>query len=460
MMRSKKNITSFFDNSFDIKLDKKQIKIATSKKKNILVIAAAGSGKTITIAARIKYLVEFLKVNPKDILCISFTNDAVNNLKDKLKIKEVEVLTFHKLALKIISKKKEVLTEDMLTDIVLNSINNESLYALFKMDKLSLSNLIVTFINLFKSNNYNLDDFYKMINKADYKEKLLLKEIMKCYICYESYLNKENIIDFNDMINLAIENVSYCKFKYKYIIIDEYQDTSYTKFLLIKKLLEKNDASFFAVGDDFQSIYRFAGSDIKLFTNFRKYFPFAKIYKLNKTYRSPYVVVRLAGKFIMKNPYQIKKHLICDINYENPIKLVYYDILNDKINEVINKDNLTNILILGRNNKDIKDIKIHKNINYRKLTVHKSKGLGEDFVFIISLNDSLNGFPNKYKDHKILRYVNNYKTYFPYDEERRLFYVALTRCKKRVYLFIPKSNPSIFIKEILMMNKNIFIWEK
>ena len=132
-MRSKNNFTSFFKNINGISLDKKQIKIASTKRKNVLVIAGAGSGKTLTIVARIKYLVEFLKINPKEILCISFTNDAVNNLKEELNIKDIDVLTFHKLALKIIGNKKEILTEDMLTHIVFNSINNESLYGLFNI---------------------------------------------------------------------------------------------------------------------------------------------------------------------------------------------------------------------------------------------------------------------------------------------------------------------------------------
>lgn len=459
-MESKNNIASFFCSVNGIKLDKRQIKVVKSKRKNILVIAAAGSGKTLTIVSRIKYLIGVLKINPEEILCISFTNEAVNNLKDTLKENKVEILTFHKLALKIIGRKKEILTEDMLTDVVLNTINNDFLYTLFKIDRDSLSNLIVTFINLFKSNNYKLDDFYKMINKAEYKEKLLLKEIMKCYICYEAYLNKENIMDFNDMINLAIDKIDFCDLKYKYIIIDEYQDTSYTKFILIKKLIDKNNASFFAVGDDFQSIYRFAGSDITLFTKFKNYFSFSKIYKLNKTYRSPYEVAKLAGKFVMKNPYQIRKKVSCDIKYNIPIKIVYYNKLNTIINEVIKKDNLDNILILVRNNQDIRNIKLNKDVNYRIMTIHKSKGLGEEFVFILNLNGSVNGFPNKRKEHKILKYVNKYKEFYPYDEERRLFYVALTRCKKRVYLFVPKDNPSMFIEELLKMNKNIFIWEK
>ena len=454
------NYNSSFDNIRGIKLDKKQIKIASTKRKKVLVIAGAGSGKTLTIVSRVHYLINNLKVSPKDILCISFTNDAVNKLKEDINIDDMDVLTFHKLALKIIGNKKEVLAEDILTDIIIDSFNNFSLLDLYKINKNDMYNLIKTFINLFKSKNYHVNDFYKMINKSEYKDKLLLQEIMKCYICYETYLYKENLIDFNDMINLAIKKLDYVRLNYKYIIIDEYQDTSYTKYLLIKKILDKNNASFFAVGDDFQSIYRFAGSSIDLFTNFKRYFLFSKIYKLNKTYRSPYEIVKLAGKFVMKNPMQIRKKLVSDINILNPIQIVYYEDINTCINKIIKEENVDNLLILGRNNSDLLNIKIENDINYRKMTVHKSKGLQSDYVFIINLNDGYNGFPNKYVDHKILKYVNKYKEYYPYEEERILFYVALTRCKKRVYLFCNKNKPSIFVKEILKLNKNILIREK
>ena len=261
------------------KLDKEQIKAVTTKRKNVLVLAGAGSGKSLTIIGRVKYLVHELNVNPKDILCISFTNDAVNNLKEDLNEKEVGVMTFHKLALKILGKQKEVLTENMLKDIVMDAFSNYSLLALYNMTKREMINLIETFINLFKSNNYKVDMFYKFINKARSKERILLKEIMKCYICYETYLKKENLMDFNDMINDAIERLYYSNVRYKYIIIDEYQDTSITKFSFINKLLKLSNASFFAVGDDFQSIYRFTGSNLKIITDFKFYFPFGNLFK-------------------------------------------------------------------------------------------------------------------------------------------------------------------------------------
>lgn len=433
-------------------LDKDQVKAVISKRKNILVLAGAGSGKSLTIIGRVKYLIHELNVNPKDILCISFTNDAVDNLKKDLNEKEVDVMTFHKLALKVIGRKKEILTEDMLTDIIMNTFSNDTLFGLYGMSKKDICGLIRTFINLFKSNNYTLDMFYKFINKANKKDKILLKEIMKCYICYESYLRRENLLDFNDMINEGIKMLDYSNVRYKHIIIDEYQDTSVTKFNFIKKLIKLSNANFFVVGDDFQSIYRFTGSNLKIINNFKIYFPFAKVFKLKNTYRTPDELIKIAGKFIMKNKNQIRKKLYSRNKLTNSIEVVYYDDLNIKIKEIIKNDKIDDLFILSRNNKDLD--KVDKlEIDNRKLTIHKSKGLQSDYVFIIGLNNNKNGFPNKIKDHEILKYVNNYKEYFPYEEERRLFYVALTRCKKKVYLFVPNDNESIFIKEIKRYKK-------
>ena len=102
---------------------------------------------------------------------------------------------------------------------------------------------------------------------------------------------------------------------------------------------------------------------------------------------------------------------------------------------------------MSRNNKDLDNIKLD-NVNCKKISVHKSKGLESENVFLVNVSSSNNGFPNKYVDHNILKYVNNYREYYPYEEERRLFYVALTRCKNKVYLFVPIHKESIFIKEI------------
>ena len=442
--------TNFFEREEYKRLNKYQKKVVLSKRKNTLVLASAGTGKTSTIIMRIKYLIEVLKINKEEILCISFTNNAVNNLKKEVNIPNI--YTFHKLALTIIGNKYEVLTEDMLMDVIINSFNNKTLLSLYSISKEEMYKLIFTFINLFKSNGYSVDYFYKIINIANTKDKLLLKEIMKCYICYDSYLKSESLIDFNDMINLSNKLVDSRNLNYKYIIIDEFQDTSYNKFKFINKIRKKCNASFLAVGDDFQSIYRFTGSNINIIINFRKYIPFSKIYKLKYTYRNSKELNYVSGKFICKNKAQINKRIKSFTSIKNPIEIIYYDNLNDKINDGIKENNIKDAFILSRNNKDLEDI----NVCFNKMSVHKSKGLECDYVFLINVNNNKNGFPNKYTDHKILKYVNNYKEYYPYEEERRLFYVALTRCKKKIFILVPRNNESIFIREIKRY-KNVYI---
>ena len=444
---------TFFESDEYKKLNKYQKKVVLAKRKNVLVLASAGTGKTSTIVMRVKYLTEVLKVKKDEILCISFTNSAVKSLKEKIDIPNI--YTFHKLALNIIGKKYDILSEDMLMDVIINSFNKKTLLSVFNMPKKEMYNLIFTFIHLFKSNGYTVDKFYEFINKANDKDKILLKEIMKSYICYDSYLKSENLIDFNDMINIAIDEVNKKILNYKYIIIDEFQDTSLNKFKLINMIRKKCNASFMAVGDDYQSIYRFTGSNIDIITNFRKYIFFFKTYKLKITYRNSKELNYVARKFICKNPFQIDKKIKCTFRKKNPVEIVYYDNLNEKLTSVIKEDNINNLFILSRNNKDLEDI----NLPYKKLSVHKSKGLEIDNVFLINVNNSTSGFPNKYKDHKILKYVNKYKEYYPYEEERRLFYVALTRCKYKIYIFVPRVGESIFIKEIKRY-KNVCIREK
>jgi DNA helicase-4 len=276
------------------------------------------------------------------------------------------------------------------------------------------------------------------------------------------------MIDFDDMINKCSEiiNDNCILPNWKYIIIDEYQDTSITKLNLIKKIINKTNANFLAVGDDFQSIYRFTGCDLNLFLNFNKYFECSKTFKIINTYRNPQELINIAGSFIMKNKKQQKKELLSQKHITDPIIIYETNNYISALKHIINliKDN--NIMILGRNNKDINNYidneykqidnhtYIYNNITFKYLTIHRSKGLEEDNIIIINTEDNITSIPTKIKNDKLLNYVNNEKDYYPYEEERRLFYVALTRTKNRVYIITPENNKSIFVNELLK-NKNI-----
>lgn len=192
-----------------------------------------------------------------------------------------------------------------------------------------------------------------------------------------------------------------------------------------------------------------------MFLSFKKYFGYTKILKINNTYRNSQELINVAGSFIMKNKRQLYKKLKSNKRIKKPIKIMYGEKLYILLEIVIKE--YKNILILGRNNFDInKYFKIDKNGYFfykdkkiRYLTMHASKGLEEDCVIIINLKDDILGIPNKIKDSKLLKYVNKNYDKYPYEEERRLFYVALTRTKNTVYLLVDKDNKSIFVKEII-----------
>ena len=149
----------------------------------------------------------------------------------------------------------------------------------------------------------------------------------------------------------------------------------------------------------------------------------------------------------MKNKHQIKKKTFCHKDSFKPIKIVFYKDRQKSLEKLLTKIN-GNVLILGRNNIDKDNFNVIENKNIRFLTVHKSKGLEEDNVIIINLYNSRLGFPSLIKNHQILNKILT-NDYIIHEEERRLFYVALTRSKNNVYLLTPVNNYSVFIRELI-----------
>jgi len=440
-----------------------------------LIVAGAGSGKSLTMVGKIRYLIERKNIRPEEILCITFTNDASLNLEKNINKNynyNIKVYTFHKLSLQLLKDKKYNISDTNLlyyitneyfymiesnkmlkskVKRILNKIDTPYVYILKSKELTNLKRIIITFINLFKTNNFNLTYFLKIKKNKD-----LIRIILDIYFLYEEELKSTNSIDFNDMIIRATEYVKNNNIKkYKYIIVDEYQDTSYIRYLLLKAIINKTNAKIICVGDDYQSIYRFNGCDLNMFLNFKKYFGYTKILKINNTYRNSQELINVAGSFIMKNKKQLYKKLKSNKNIKCPIKVKYSNDLKKLLDIVITK--YKKILVLGRNNFDIeKYFKIdkdnyfeYKGIKIKYLTIHASKGLEEECVIIINLVDDYLGIPNKKTDDKILKYVNKNYDNYPYEEERRLFYVALTRTKNEVFLLSEKNKKSIFLKEIL-----------
>lgn len=280
---------------------------------------------------------------------------------------------------------------------------------------------------------------------------------------------------------------------YRYIIVDEYQDISRQRYNLIKELSQLCNAKIMAVGDDWQSIYAFSGSILPLFTRFCEAVGYGQELKITRTYRNAQEIIDIAGTFVQKNSAQIKKELVSPKRIINPViiypyvetfdkgkerpeggKYHYLGIaVNKAIEEILEyntaerKSRIASILLIGRYGFDARNLCYSKQFNYDEktgkvysvkygnkiklqfLTAHSSKGLSADNVIIINAKDEIYGFPSKVDDDPVLHLVVSNDTSYNYAEERRLFYVALTRTKNRVFIVTPEKRPSEFIKELL-----------
>lgn len=339
----------------------------------------------------------------------------------------------------------------------------------------SLFNLVTTFISLYKAqfkDSSGFDELKKQFNDSLYnatRSRLFLDICKELYHYYMLSLRNSEKIDFDDMILQSTELLDFTqKFRYKYIIVDEFQDISQSRTKFLQKLIAHGNSKLFAVGDDWQAIYRFTGCDINVFLNFEKIFIGAKLNFITKTHRNSAELQEIAEPFITANPNQYKKHIKSALHQKNPVKIIYHngnkaDALTKALTDINAIATNAKVLVLGRNKHDIdavscKKIQIH---NYKTIkhadypafdlsysTVHSAKGLECDFVVLISGEDAQNGFPNKTEDDAILTLLLGKESSFEYAEERRLFYVALTRTKHTVYLLADQSCPSIFIQEI------------
>lgn len=453
-------------------LDKEQLHAIYTDELITLVVAGAGSGKTSLIVGKINYLVEKCNIKENEILCLSFTNEAVNNLKSRLKY-NVDVMTFHKLSLNILGNKYRInnnylsyVIDEYFIGIAIHDKKTKkrlvNLIDKINVDKYEyylnngyfnyLKYTIKRFIELFIVSGKKINDFLK-INK--YKK--IISIIIDIYYLYISELYSKYELDLNLLISEASNYVSKVDLKYKYIIVDEFQDISEVRMKLLNDIVKSTGAKLLAVGDDYQSIYGFSGSNLKsylkIFNNNK-----SEVVYLKNNYRCCREIVDISCKFIMKNKKQIKKNIITNKYISNPIVIVD----DKKLEELLDYLSIKNrdILILGRNNKDIynyidnnkiQDIinKYDSTIEYK--TVHSAKGLESDTVIIINLEDNILGFPNKINNPEVIDYVFP-KEEYEYAEERRLFYVSLTRSKNEVYLLKP-NKPSVFYKEIVKDNK-------
>ena len=361
-----------------------------------------------------------------------------------------------------------------------------------------LVNLVCTFIQNFKTNGYTTEKFFAWnATSKNERTKLFLAICEQCYHEYTKCLKERHAIDFEDMINDSARILREAEERqivpdFKYIIVDEYQDISRQRFDLTKELSNLCDAKIIAVGDDWQSIYAYAGSDITLFTRFKETFGYGLELRITKTYRNAQEIIDIAGGFIQKNTEQIQKALISPKHTSNPVIIQTYtenvdrkqyegkggkffllgETVEKLMKEILSETPKSSILLLGRYGFDGFNLtksadfqywektgnvtsKTFADIEMEFMTVHRAKGLGYDNVIIINAIDSVYGFPSKIQDDPVLHYVVKTDRSIEYAEERRLFYVALTRTKNRVYIVTPQQRPSEFVRELVKDYPNV-----
>ena len=344
--------------------------------------------------------------------------------------------------------------------------------------------LFETLINLIKSNNYTIATVRSLNQNESTRQtnNTLLSLLEPIYHAYCQYLSSHKEIDFNDMINLASEYVRQGKYTnpYKHVIVDEYQDISKARFVLLQCLRQSSDYDLFCVGDDWQSIYRFAGSDTGFILHFDRYWGAADISRIETTYRFSQGLIDVSGTFVMQNPAQIKKQLkgreddlgfplgeICgytdkyaiefmskkfgDLPQNSSVFLIgrySFDanLLNDNELFSYQYNNVTGLV-------EVKS-KARPDLNIVFLTAHKSKGLQADYVFIINNKNTRMGFPSRIQDAPIMELLLEDCEQYPHAEERRLFYVALTRAKKKAFIVTVNGQESVFAAELKARYEN------
>lgn len=367
---------------------------------------------------------------------------------------------------------KEPTTDDLIYKIMARNKSLEN--ALLQMTQ--------SFINLVKASGRTVEDIRKI---AEYKHSVrdvyVIDNIMKpIWDDYQNELAKREEMDFTDVI---VKATKYCNEgrwnqKYEFILIDEFQDISIDRYRFLQSLrTDLPKTKLYCVGDDWQSIYRFTGSDLSLFSEFSKYFGYTEECKIETTYRFGNPLIEESSRFVQNNPLQKKKNIHPrSVNPpETKISFMAYK-SNQDLQTLIEKmvarvpENKT-AYIISRYSYDVNalaspSIKMDYDHNgdsvtlqisgrkVRFMTIHGSKGLEADYVFVLNCNSGLYGFPSLVSDDPVLDYVLSDQEHFEYAEERRVFYVGITRAKVHTVVMYNENTPSPFVSE---MNTDIAI---
>ncbi|WP_159564439.1 DNA helicase IV [Budvicia diplopodorum] len=486
----------FFERIESKPLNSAQCRAVITGEKNALVLAGAGSGKTSVIVARAGWLLHHDSVKPDEILLLAFGRKAADEMnqriQQRLKQPDIQAKTFHALALQIIeqcSKNVPVISKletetaqrrrfliqqwqrlcseqksqasgwkSWLSQDLGWELDDD---AFWKNDYLSerLAVRLDYWLGLIRTHGTSQADLIAMAPeelRSDFQKKIrLLSPLLKAW---KSALKAEGAVDFSGLLHQAINFIHKGKFvsPWRHILIDEFQDLSPQRAALINALRDRHpETSLFAVGDDWQSIYRFSGSEQALTSDFSRIFGIGDRCSLDTTYRFSQEISDISSRYIQQNPAQLKRTMNSLFQGErNSITVLpdtQLEALFNKLSSYVKPDE--KIMVLGRYHYSRPEILAKASTRWPKLhiefmTIHASKGLQADYVVVVGLQSGRDGFPANQSSSVIERVLLPQSDDFPDAEERRLLYVALTRAKNQVWLMQNTASPSAFVKQL------------
>ena len=355
--------------------------------------------------------------------------------------------------------------------VALAPVSGEQVFAALEEDERieGFVGLVATFLHHFKGRRRVLEDVLREAEALDDRGRAaaFVRLFAAIYERYEQELARQGAIDFHDMINRAADYVESGRYvsRFRYVLVDEFQDISPGRARLLNALLDQPPgAQLFAVGDDWQAIFRFGGSDIALMREFETEFGRGSLLKLETTFRCSERIAGVATRFVLKNPAQIAKTVRSGRQASGPGVFVWLRRKKDErllelALERIGADaelqgGKADVLVLSRYRalrpKDLEELAArYENLSVSFKTVHASKGLEADYVVVLGMCGGRRAFPVEMTDDPVLALVLAEQERYPNAEERRLLYVAITRARRQVFLLVDRGAPSSFARELM-----------
>lgn len=348
------------------------------------------------------------------------------------------------------------------------------------MASVELIGLLRTFMSHAKSNGLSASDLQGRLaampaDTFKLRYQMFLDIAAPVMAAWDQALTAEGGIDFEDMLNFAAGHLESGRVEspYDLVMADEFQDASRARARLCRALVQDKGRFFFAVGDDWQSINRFAGADVSVMTGFRQWFGHGQVLKLEQTFRCPQALCDVSSAFVSKNPGQIAKRVHSATPAHGPVLQALQVDSKDKLADAIDqfvvklaegvrdgtippgRNGKVSVYVLGRYNADrqyvpMRQSRFNRWVKVSFLTIHRSKGSEADYVILPEMISAprRRSFPNTRTDDPVLALAMPEGDTFPLGEERRLFYVALTRARRTVAMFTAQGQCSTFLREL------------